>query len=542
MENTFEITIKDIMQREIFQHAKVIAGKKGLKNEVRWTHILETNKFDTLLNGNELILTTGAGLKLDISEGTNFINNLIAKKTAGICIELGTHVDTISEEVINIANKFDFPIIVFDHVVKFIDITQDLHGLIIHNHHHLLKLLNELSRSFNELSLLPNGILKILEKLYKYTNGIALYIKNDEKSSYYPPESKEIEKEMKKYIIDNSTLKNRQFISLNNKDFIIVPVKGSGITWGFLSLEVKKNTMLEMLFPVLEQAALAIAQIMLRNRIIEERSQNVEDRLVRNLLYGQNFNLNELQQSFPILEQSFSFGLVLIQMNKQKSKIKNVQKNEGHLQKSILIRSIFTQHGFSPAISINNNEIAIIAFFKKNKERKTELEKISKVIKMINQTQEKHVFDIENYQIGVSSFQSNLSAMSKCYEEAKKVIFLKSSNIISSTYYERIGVYRLLLNQTKKDLELYVQEYLKPLIVYDIEKNSSLLHTLEVYLECRNGIKEASDRLFIVRQTLYHRLKKIEELLGDNYLEPDNRIAIEIAIKANNILSFYKEN
>lgn len=194
MVKTYKITINDIINRDVFQSATILAGHNGLENHVKWTHIMETSQLGSIINGGELILTTGAELKLDTPDGVLFLNNLISIGAAGICIELGTHIDFVSNEVISFANEHQFPIIIFDHFVKFIDITQDLHTLILHNHHHLLQILNELSMSFSELALLPNGILKILEKLFSYSKGMAIYITNEQKSSYFPPESKVFKK------------------------------------------------------------------------------------------------------------------------------------------------------------------------------------------------------------------------------------------------------------------------------------------------------------------------------------------------------------
>ena len=43
-------------------------------------------------------------------------------------------------------------------------------------------------------------------------------------------------------------------------------------------------------FSLLDRAALAITQILLRNRTIEERKQKMEDEFVRNLLNGEILN------------------------------------------------------------------------------------------------------------------------------------------------------------------------------------------------------------------------------------------------------------
>src|SRR5699024_10538603 len=127
--------MQDIMQRDSFKHAEVIAGKKGLHRQVNWTHILETNQFESLINGKELILTTGADLNLDMKTGKKYIITLIEKDAAGICIELGTHVHYIDQAIIEIANRAQFPIIIFKQFVKFVEITQDIHAFIINKHH-----------------------------------------------------------------------------------------------------------------------------------------------------------------------------------------------------------------------------------------------------------------------------------------------------------------------------------------------------------------------------------------------------------------------
>lgn len=543
MVKTYKITINDIINRDVFQSATILAGHNGLENHVKWTHIMETSQLGSIINGGELILTTGAELKLDTPDGVLFLNNLISIGAAGICIELGTHIDFVSNEVISFANEHQFPIIIFDHFVKFIDITQDLHTLILHNHHHLLQILNELSMSFSELALLPNGILKILEKLFSYSKGIAIYITNEQKSSYFPPESKVFKKNIHKSIMKHeSNSDNRYSFSLDDSNFVYVPVKGAGITWGYLCLQLKDNSLQNMIFPVLEQAALAIAQIMLRNRTKEERKQNAEDKLVRNLLYGKKINTNELREYIPFLDKDFSYRLILIQNNIKNPTNKQSNQNDILLQKSILLRFILKENGLTPAISIGNNEIAIIAFFKKNNVSAAETDYFLKVIRTIKNTNEENVFEGHNCLIGVSSQNESLSLIAKCYQEAQKVMFLKKSNISASIFYNKIGIYRLLLNQPQEMLHSYVNDYLQPLIDYDTGRNSELLKTLEVYLECHNAKKEAADRLYIVRQTLYHRLQKIKELLGEDFLEHDNRIALEMAIKANYVLPFFEQD
>ncbi|MEH7108791.1 PucR family transcriptional regulator ligand-binding domain-containing protein [Bacillus sp. JJ1764] len=61
MNSDVKLSIKEILESRNFQDAKVIAGKAGLYRTVKWVHVMEVTQIEKLLNGNELILSTGVG-------------------------------------------------------------------------------------------------------------------------------------------------------------------------------------------------------------------------------------------------------------------------------------------------------------------------------------------------------------------------------------------------------------------------------------------------------------------------------------------------
>src|SRR5699024_11620720 len=70
------------------------------------------------------------------------------------------------------------------------------------------------------------------------------------------------------------------------------------------------------------------------------------------------------------------------------------------------------------------------------------------------------------------------------------------------------------------ELTEIVDDYIGPLITYDNEHGTELLRTFQVYLKNLGAKNETARELFIVRQTLYHRLKRIKQLIGDDYMQP----------------------
>jgi|GEM_PF-2600352 DNA-binding PucR family transcriptional regulator len=118
----------------------------------------------------------------------------------------------------------------------------------------------------------------------------------------------------------------------------------------------------------------------------------------------------------------------------------------------------------------------------------------------------------------------------------KKSSFCNRSTCFKKFFYDKIGIYQILLLGEKNEyVETFIYDQLGPVLEYDAKMNASLLTTLEVYLKNRGRKKETANELFIVRQTLYHRLEKIEELLGYQFMEPARRLALETAILAYHI-------
>src|SRR5699024_6795807 len=91
-------------------------------------------RFGHLLNGNEVILSTGIGWAHDEDKSISYLEQLLEYNAAALCIELAVHVKQLPEKMIDFANKHNFPIIAFHEEVRFIDITKDLHELLIGVH------------------------------------------------------------------------------------------------------------------------------------------------------------------------------------------------------------------------------------------------------------------------------------------------------------------------------------------------------------------------------------------------------------------------
>jgi PucR family transcriptional regulator, purine catabolism regulatory protein len=170
-----QLTIKDILKRPLFRDAEVLASETALKRVVRWVHIMEVTQVGHLLNGKELILSTGIGWNDDPALSVAFLQQLIDCGASGLCIEL-TYTKQPLEEMKQLALRENFPLILFHKEVRYIDITQDLHAIFINRHHQMVSDLESLSSRFNHLLLSGYGVTSLLELLQEATHTqVALF-------------------------------------------------------------------------------------------------------------------------------------------------------------------------------------------------------------------------------------------------------------------------------------------------------------------------------------------------------------------------------
>lgn len=130
---------------------------------------------------------------------------------------------------------------------------------------------------------------------------------------------------------------------------------------------------------------------------------------------------------------------------------------------------------------------------------------------------------------------SSFSYVKQSYHQALAVLRAKN-NLPQETKdilgYVDLGIYRLLpMLGEKNEAESYVNYRLEKLKRYDLDNQSHLLQTLEVYLDCAGRVNAASQHLHIHPNTLAYRLKRISEVAGLNLDDPNQRFAMFIDLK-----------
>lgn len=111
---------------------KLVAGKGGMTNTVRWVHMVEDRQVPDFLHGGELVFTTGIG-HIGKDPLLAFVKRLKMHGASGVVINIGPYLADIPEEVTDYCNKENFPLFTLPWSVYIIDITYDFCRRIIEN-------------------------------------------------------------------------------------------------------------------------------------------------------------------------------------------------------------------------------------------------------------------------------------------------------------------------------------------------------------------------------------------------------------------------
>ncbi|MGA7206422.1 MAG: PucR family transcriptional regulator, partial [Specibacter sp.] len=133
--------------------ANVVAGAAGLGAPVRWVHVVESRDVAELLDGGELLLATGVGWPEGTGWMAGYIAELAAVQVAGLVLELGTRYLQPPPDLVERCEAHRLPLVVLHKRVKFVSVTESVHGRIISEQMAALRARDEVHALFSELSL-----------------------------------------------------------------------------------------------------------------------------------------------------------------------------------------------------------------------------------------------------------------------------------------------------------------------------------------------------------------------------------------------------
>ncbi len=98
-----------------------------------------------------------------------------------------------------------------------------------------------------------------------------------------------------------------------------------------------------------------------------------------------------------------------------------------------------------------------------------------------------------------------------------------------TTHFEDIGAYRFVLGQPEIDIEESSERALGTL-AEDEERYADLIKTLDAFIRLHGSVNAVARDLFLHRNTVRQRLRRIAQLTGADLANSDDRLALQLAL------------
>nr|WP_240677227.1 PucR family transcriptional regulator [Actinacidiphila soli] len=172
------LTVRDVLDLELVAPwgAEVVAGAAHLHRAVRWLHVAEALDVGVMLNGGEMVLTTGLLLAGDERAQREYIESMQRADVAAVVLGLGRAFRTTPEPMRRAAERCGVPLIVLHRPAPFARLTEEVHSRLAHGRFATLDLSDRVRSSLTTLNLSGASLQQVLDEIASYSGCPAVLV------------------------------------------------------------------------------------------------------------------------------------------------------------------------------------------------------------------------------------------------------------------------------------------------------------------------------------------------------------------------------
>lgn len=547
------ITISDVLKMECMDNAKVIGGIKGINNIVSRVNIMADQEILNWVSPGELLFLTTYSFDVeDIKWQKEFIAECARKNLSGIGIKMYPNIEKLSDEILELANDLNVPIIDIDHSLPFSEIMTHILKEIFNKQAALLEKMENIHNRIMNLILTEASIGEIVDVVHENVNNPVLVrlefpdrmIRNF--SGLEEELAESLTSNAEKFFLQSFYKRNgeklhisREFINGKYVKRISKPIVVKDNVYGCIFTWAVSQPFGDFDFSVIEASISAISMEVLKKLSIREVESRYKQEFIDDLLsMEEGRKLKAIERAvFFNLTETAKFQVAVISIKPEefdKSRHPELQISQMVTRMLQLIEKKMEEFKINGLASRSGDNIHMLMSNRDNK-------KSSVGIYELISSLEKTVFiKFEQLSIcvGIGRCYDGLYEAGKSYVDALDAIntgAILGENKIN--YFEDLGIYKLLCQKNLKwELEKFYTSAIEELVEYDRKKSTELIKTLEAYFNCNGNLKKMADVLFTHYNTISYRINRIEEIAGISLDNSNQRLSLEIALKIKHFL------
>lgn len=522
-------TLNWLIRESSLNNLRLITGENHILKEIKSVNVLDNPDVLKWFKQNELILTTGYCFKDDPMLQRQMIKDMSDIGCTALAIKTKRFFRQIPEAMIDEAKKLDFPIIELPYFYSFSEISQLIFQQIYKEKNTQAEHEQHFLSNFMQQILNHEPISTSLQQIARFfaIPVLLIDINYTPIASAFPYKNNDINEDDLHSLTDFLSLqimKNTadSFCKINGQNYSLQTFSLYNQA-GYLCFLHKQNPI--SLIPTskfLQNIIQLLTFACVQNQTLSTSYNNNSTFFLHFLVHHKQNNVEEIKKlcSFYGFDYRKEWICLTISLQNIPEKAKSSflpKLNKFVKNTSLEYCSIFT--------CFNNNLFCIYFLFPANYHRLQALHQVQNfALNLQTNFNEIPIF------MGISACHKEITNISRAFEESLKSLQHQQqiNDFKPGSYLHQIPLH--LLNQSSSNL--LIHNILQPLLDFDCQNDTKLVHTLKVYFSCNYNASQAAKILYLHRNTMLNRLEKIKEILQTDFNNSNENILIYLSLAA----------
>lgn len=533
------VTLREVLARPVLAAGRpvVVAGADGLDRQLRWVHVSELPDIARLLRGGELVLTTGVALP-DSSGGlAAYVTDLAEAGAAALVVELGRRFHEIPASMVAAADRHHLPVVALRRTVRFVEVTEEVHGLILDEQHEWMRRSEQAHREFTALSVEGASVQRIVDKAAELAgDAVVLEDVGHHVLAYACRPHEEAS------LLEDWEARSRAATGAHDdasagpEGWLVTPVGPRDQRWGRLVVPAPSRPVRDLRM-LLERAAEALAI----NRLVERDRAGLRHQAQRGLLT--ELVLGRADDESHLRARAEALGLpagkrVYVGLAVQARWPPGLDPVAAESRDRMLAEAV-TQAAAAaglPSLVAGLRSGQALALLSVRDERSL-AGLLDTFAAALRAALERSAW-AERHAVGLGRAVPTLTEAAASLAESGHVAEAGLAMSASLPYYRSADVrLRGLLALLRDDprLQAFAEAELGPLLRHDRERGTDLLGTLRHYFAAGGNKTALARATHLSRPALYARLAQLERVLGVSLGDPESAAALHLALVAREV-------
>ena len=491
---------------------QVDAGRRGLDARVRWVHVSELPDIAGLLSGGEVILTTGIALPDTDEQLRAYADGLAAAGAVALMVELGRRFDALPRALVKACEGHRLPLISLRRELRFVEVTQAVHSLIVAEQINALHASESAHRVFTRLCVEGASASSIVHEAARLSGCAVVFENLVHQVVAHAPAARSTNDVLRDWSTRSRAAQTAAHSDVCGPEgWVVAMVEARGEVWGRLVL-LPDGEPSALQFMVLERAATALTL----NRLLEQQQDPMElqahrttlaDIIDRRFESAEDIHARTAALGVPTARRQLV--AVVVELSADRAHQPHARPRD--LEAELVASALRAADVKALVGSLRPGRVGVLLPLADGADASRVLTRVAQHVLAKADSAK-----VSRPVIGVGSAVNDLDAVRRSFAEASHAAEAAQGSPEDKPYYELPDVQlRGLLYVLGGDprLQAFVERTLGPLLDHDAKNGTDLLGALQIYLTHGRNKSAAADAAHLSRQAFYQRLTTIEKVL-----------------------------